>query len=458
MNPTLRNLLAVAAAALLAGIAGCSGRDPAGLEVARARIDPVVFDEDYGDDVYFQAFSGTYYEAAVPDSFYAHDGRRSLKVVVPGQGWALGAYAGGVLTAAEARDFADFNALAFWVRASTDCVLNEVGFGNDNTGTSRFSASRFDIPVTTDWKYVVVPIPAPAKLIAERGLFLFAERWEEANPAGHELWFDDVRFARVPDIRSTRPGMSGSRQAFIGATIRLRNVRTVFNVGGTNFAVGHQQGYFDFVSSNPAVATVSGDRIAIVGEGTATLTATMNDTLRVTGAVGLTGYAPPAVAAPAPAEPAADVIAMFSDAYATVPVDTWNTGWSGSTTEDELYTVAGDVARMYFNLNYVGIQFLTRTIDASAMTHLHLDVYAPAGTDFKVKVVAYSGDNGTYVGEAELTFDADSTPAFRAGEWSSLDIPLASFPLAAPWTHLAQLVLSSSTTQLVLVDNVYWHK
>jgi 2',3'-cyclic-nucleotide 2'-phosphodiesterase (5'-nucleotidase family) len=141
-----------------------------------------------------------------------------------------------------------------------------------------------------------------------------------------------------------------------------------------------------------------------------------------------------------------------------VPVDTWNTGWGGSTTEDELYTVAGNAARMYFNLNFVGIQFLTQTIDASAMTHLHLDVYAPAGTDFKVKVVAYSGDNGTYLGEAELTFDADSTPAFRAGEWSSLDIPLASFPLAAPWTHLAQLVLSSSTTQLVLVDNVYWHK
>lgn len=458
MNSTLRSLLALAVALVLAGLAGCSGRDPAELEVARARIDPVVFADAYGDDVYFQGFSGTYYEAASVDSFYAYDSRKSLKVVVPGRDWALGAYAGGVLTAAEARDLTDFNALVFWARASTDCVLNEVGFGNDNTGASRFSVSRFNIPLTTEWRQVVVPIPAPAKLIAERGLFLFSERWEEANPAGHELWFDDIRFARVPDIRNPRPSVSGSRQSFVGATIGIRGTRTIFNVGGTNFAVEHQPGYFDFVSSNPAVAVVAGDRIRVVGEGSATLTATLNDTLRVAGAIGVTGYSPPPAAAPRPTLPAADVIAMFSDAYATVPVDTWNTGWNYSTTEDELYTVAGDVARMYFNLNFVGVQFLTRTIDASAMTHLHLDVYAPAGSEFKVKVVAFSGDNGTAVGEAELTFDADSTPPFRAGEWCSLDIPLASFPLAAPWAHMGQLVLSSRDAQLVLVDNVYWHK
>lgn len=458
MNPTLRSLLAVAAVALLAGIAGCSGRDPAELEVARARIDPVVFADGYGDDVYFQGFSGTYYEAASVDSFYAYDSSKSLKVVVPGQGWVLGAYAGGVLTAAEARDFADFNALTFWARASTDCVLNEVGFGNDNTGTSRFGVSRFSVPLTAEWKYVVVPIPAPAKLIAERGLFLFSERWEEANPEGHELWFDDIRFARVPGITNPRPSVSGSRQCFVGATVGIKGTRTVFRVGDTNFAVDHQPGYFDFVSSNPAVAVVSDGRIRVVGEGTATLTATMNDTLRVAGAIGLTGYPPPAASAPRPTVPAADVIAMFSDAYATVPVDTWNTGWNYATTEDELYTVAGDVTRMYFNLNFVGIEFLTRTIDASAMTHFHLDVYAPAGSEFKVKVVTFSGDNGTVVGEAELTFNADSTPPFRAGEWSSLEIPLASFPLAASWAHVGQLVLSSSNAPLVLVDNVYWHK
>ena len=44
----------------LTALAGCGSRDIAGLDVARARIEPLVFDEDFGDDVYFQAFSGTY--------------------------------------------------------------------------------------------------------------------------------------------------------------------------------------------------------------------------------------------------------------------------------------------------------------------------------------------------------------------------------------------------------------
>ena len=118
----------------LTALAGCGSRDVAGLDVARARIEPLVFDEDYGDDVYFQAFSGTYLAATSLDSLYAHDSLKSLKVVVPGQNSVLGGYAGGVLTTVNARDFADFNALTFYARSSVVSTLNEAGFGNDNTG------------------------------------------------------------------------------------------------------------------------------------------------------------------------------------------------------------------------------------------------------------------------------------------------------------------------------------
>ena len=459
VNSTLRHALAMTVIPLLLLGAGCSERDPTGLDVARARIEPLVFAEGYGDDVYFQAFSGTYYRAARLDSVYAHNSATSLKVIVPPRDSALGAYAGGVLTSAGARDLADFNALTFYARSSVNSSLYETGFGNDNTGTSSYSASRLNIPLTTGWTFVVVPIPSPSKLIAERGLFTFSEGWEAANPLGHELWLDDISFARLGNISNPRPFMpSGTKQYFIGSTVSLGGTRTTFDVDGADVVVNHMPGYFDYQISDPAVATVSRGGIRIVGAGTATLTATL-DGVAVAGAVALGGYQPPMSAAPVPTVPANDVIALFSDVYDTEPVDRWSTpDWTYTTTQFDSYTVAGDRNLMYSTLNFVGIIFGANTIDATAMTHLHLDVYAPEGTDFKVKIVAFNADNGYTVGEAELTFNASTTPPFHAGTWSSLEIPLDDFPLNAPRDHLGQLVLSTTDAQLVLVDNIYWHK
>jgi hypothetical protein len=440
-------------------IGGCSGRDHlSDLEVARARIEPRVFDEGYYDDVYFQAFSGTHYAATSQDSVYAFSGATSLKVVVPPQGSVLGAYAGGVLTSAGARDLADFNALTFYVRSSVNSLLNEAGYGNDNTGTSRYSAGRSNIPLTGNWTFVVVPIPSPSKLIAERGLFTFAEGFEAANPLGHVLWFDDIRFASLGNISNPRPSMpSSNKQFFVGSTVSLAGTRTTFDVDGADVVVDHMPGYFDFQTSDPAVARVSQGGVRVVGTGSATVTATM-DGVDVAGAVTVAGFQPPTTAAPVPAVPAADVISLFSDAYVDVPVDSWNPHWNYSTTQNEFYEIVGDRTLMYTTLNFVGIEFGSRTIDATDMTHLHLDIYAPVGTLFKVKIVAFNADNGYMIGQAELSFDAATTPAFNSGGWSSLEIPLADFPLPVPRDHLGQLVLSTTDAPLVLVDNIYLHR
>ncbi|MBK7701849.1 MAG: hypothetical protein IPI34_02600 [bacterium] len=459
MHSTRWTIPVLVALPLVSLICGCSGRDQLSeLDEARARIEPRVFDEGYYDDVYFQAFSGTHYAATSQDSIYAFSGATSLKVTVPPQNSALGAYAGGVLTSAGARDLADYNALTFYVRSSVNSTLNEAGFGNDNTGTSRYSAGRLNIPLTGDWQFVVIPIPSPSKLIAERGLFTFAEGWEAANPRGHEVWFDDIRFAALGNITDPRPFMpSGTKQYFIGSTVSLEGTRTTFDVDGADVVVGHMPGYFDYHSSDPAVAEVTGGGVRIVGEGEATLTATMGG-VEVAGTLTLGGFVPPQIAAPVPAVPAGDVIALYSDVYQPVTVDSWNTHWTYSTTQDEIYAIGGDQTRMYTTLNFVGIQFATQTIDATNMTHLHLDVYAPVGTVFKVKLVAFNADNGYMIGQAELTFGAETTPAFVSGGWSSLEIPLADFPLPAPRDHLGQLVLSTTDAPLVLVDNIYLHR
>ena len=192
MNPSRHHLFALAAISLLVLTAGCSDRNPAGLETARATIDPLVFDDDYGEDVYFQAFLDTHLGAVELDSVYAFagyapDGARSLKITVPPEGSALGAYSGGVLTSSGSRDLADFNALTFYARADEPIQFDVVGFGNDNTGTSLYEAGRANVILSRDWTFVVIPIPAPSKLIAERGLFTFAEGVEPRFPKGHEI-------------------------------------------------------------------------------------------------------------------------------------------------------------------------------------------------------------------------------------------------------------------------------
>lgn len=466
MNSTRTQLFALIALALLLGSTGCSDRDVTGLAPARGHVDPVVFDDDYGSDVYFQAFSQTHVTAVSLDSVYAYggfaaDGARALKVNIPPAGSSLGLYSGGVLTAGQGRNMSDFNALTFYARSSAPISLDVAGFANDNTGNSLYEAGRANVRLTSDWTFVIVPIPASTKLLSERGMFTFAEGLEAPYPQGYDIWFDEIRYAHLDNITNPQPFMpSSNKQYFVGSTATLSGTHTRFDVDGAPVTVDHMPGYFDFTSSNPAVAEVANDGIRVVGVGDATVTATLAD-VPVDGEVVLTGFLPPTGTATAPTAPANEVISLFSAAYADEPVDSWNTHWNYSTAEDEIYMIGDHQTRMYSALNFVGIDFSTHKIDASAMAYFHVDVFAPFGSDFSVKLVAFSA-TGTLLGQAEVTLDETTTPAFAAGVWSSLDIPMSDFnfvpPSTAPTASLAQLVFSTSDAKLVLVDNIYWHQ
>ena len=465
MNPNRSNLIALVAMSLLMAIAGCSDRNPTSLDVARAPVDPLVFDDDFSEDVYFQPFFETFYAAVEKDSVFAFngfapDGARSVKITVPPVGSALGPYAGGVFTSGGSRDLTDFNALTFYARADHDINLDVAGFGNDNTGNSLYEAGRADVPLSTEWTFVVVPIPAPGKLISERGLFTFAEGAEEAHPRGYGVWIDEIKFAKLDNIEIFRPTMdSGTRQYFVGTTVAVTGTYTVFRIDGAFVFVNHMPGYFDYASSEPSVATVSGDAIEVIGEGESIISGTVQE-IDVFGTINVAAYKPPTVAATPPTLAASSVISMFSDVYNDVPIDTWNTMWGGSNAVVENYVVAGDNNLMYTNLNFVGIEFRTPTIDATDMTHFHLDIYAPAGTDFKIKLISFLGGGDASVETLDLVLTPDTTPAFVSGGWSSLDIPVTDFQLPAEWdwAHIGQLALSTSNAQLVLLDNIYWHQ
>ncbi|MGC9361422.1 MAG: T9SS type A sorting domain-containing protein, partial [Candidatus Syntrophosphaera sp.] len=151
----------------------------------------------------------------------------------------------------------------------------------------------------------------------------------------------------------------------------------------------------------------------------------------------------------------------FSNAYTNVTVDTWSAPWDMADVTD--IQIEGNDTKLYSNLVYAGIEFTSQPIDATDMTHFHVDIWTADPTAppavFKIKLVDFGAD-GAYAGgddvEHELIFDANTTPALVSEEWVSFDIPLVDFINLVTQEHMAQLIISSDPNT-VYVDNVYFH-
>ncbi len=164
----------------------------------------------------------------------------------------------------------------------------------------------------------------------------------------------------------------------------------------------------------------------------------------------------PTVAAPTPTKASSDVISMFSNAYTNVAVDTWRTSWSSATLTD--LQIQGNDTKKYSALDFVGIETVgPNLINADSMQTLHIDMWTANVTTFKVKLVDFGADAAFAGGddkEHELTF----TPI--AGQWNTLNIPLADFTGLTTRAHLAQMILvgQPTGTGTVFIDNVYFSK
>lgn len=442
--------------------AGCD-RDEGTLEPAPYPAHAEVFLDEFGPGVSFQAFLGSKLDALDVTVDETHRGNRALVFVVPNEGDPLGGFAGGAFTSETGRDLSGFNALTFWAKASMPATLNEVGFGNDNTGTSRFVAWQSGLPVSTTWRKYILPIPLPEKLTAEKGLFFLAEGPE--NGSGYELFIDDLQYETLGTIAHPRPSIASStRNVELGDSLFVTGTQVSFDIVGARQTINAMPGYFTFQSSDPSVATVDANGVInAVGLGVAQITARLGD-IDAEGVVNVSVGQPvegPAVPASAPTRPAASVISLFSDAYNDVPVNTWSAEWDMAELED--VSVAGDNIKKYSQLSFAGIDFTTPTLDASDMTHFHMDVWTPDATDdpasLLVKLVDFGAD-GVFGGgddaEDELAFSTASTPALTSNGWVGIDIPLAAFANLTTRAHLAQLILSGSVNTLY-IDNIYFY-
>lgn len=173
----------------------------------------------------------------------------------------------------------------------------------------------------------------------------------------------------------------------------------------------------------------------------------------VSGGSGGTGPTQPAMASPIPAEPAENVVSLFSSSYTDVNVDTFRTSWSEA---DFAEVSIENVATLrYTNLDFVGIETVSSQIDATTLEYFHIDVWTPNMDVIRVKLVDF-GPDGAFGGgddsEHELAFTG-----LAKGQWHSLKLPISDFTGMQNQANLAQFILSGTPTGegTLYVDNIY---
>ncbi|MFK7969686.1 MAG: Ig-like domain-containing protein [Bacteroidia bacterium] len=461
-----KNLIYTLFAALILAttFSGCI-RDLEGLEEATFPVNPDVFIDGFPGDLFYAAFGNSKVTAFDVDEEVTYEGRAAMKFSIPNADDPAGGYAGGIFGSAAGRDLSGYNVLTFWARTSQAAVLEEVGFGND-FGENLYVATIKDVKLTSNWQKIIIPLPDASKLTRERGLFLYSDAPDFGS--GYTLWIDEVKFENLGTVANPKAsilaGQDQNIEAEIGQVLNIGGLTVSANLpNGIDVPVNAGPAYFTFTSSDQSVATVNErGEVSILTEGSAVITAKMGD-LDATGSMTITSTAAvgPKQPAPTPTRDGRNVISLYSNAYSNVNVDTWNTRWQFSTAEENFTQVQGDDVIRYRDLNFVGIEFVSQTIDVSEMTHFHLNIWTPdptsAPANFKILLVDF-GPDGTFDGgddtSHELTF---TSPTLTTENWISLDIPLSDFTTLTTKGHMAQLVLSGSLPN-IFMDNVYFYK
>lgn len=449
-------------------ISGCKKRDMNELQDLTFPTFGEVFIDDFTSDLAYAAFGGSDVKAFQVDRQVGYNNTAaSMRFEVPDANSPQGSYAGGVFFSKTGRNLSGYNALTFYIKATQAANIGTIGFGND-LGENKYVVSISNLAVNSNWKKVIIPIPDAAKLKTEKGLMYYSTGPE--NGRGYTFWIDEVRFEKVSDLGIVAGLILNGENRVIpaaetGDKITIDGIQASANLpSGVNQVVNISPAYLTFISSEPGIANADANGlVSVVDAGTTTITAKLGEqdavgSLKITSTGAPVG---PTTAAPAPIRDAADVISLYSNAYTNVTVDTWNTRWQYSTADNFFIQVAGDDVIRYRNLNFVGIEFTSSPINASAMSGFHLDIWTPNATttpnNFKVLLVDF-GANGVFGGGDDVSHEVTITaPTLASNNWVSLDIPLSSFTGLTTRGHLAQLVLSG-TIPNVYLDNVYFYK
>lgn len=444
-------------------VLGCQN-DFSDLQEAKYSVNPDVFIDTFSPGLNFAAFGGTVVLGFQVDKDVSYNKTAaSMRFDVPNVNDPDGAYVGGSYFTEVGRDLSGYDALTFWAKSSQSATIDVIGFGND-FGANKYQASISGLVLSTVWKKYIIPIPDPSKLKIEKGMLFLSEGPEDGK--GYTFWIDEVKFEKLGTVSngqgSILNGADKVETSFVGVTRIIDGLISTFNLpNGINQAVNVTPAYFVFTSSNTAVATV--DELGVVttvGAGTAVITAKLGANA-AKGSLTINS-AGTYVHAPTPIQDASKVISIYTEKYPNVPVDYYNGYWAPyQTTKSADFTVSGDNVLNYTNFNFVGIQFSTPTVDASVMSHLHLDLYMPnaipAGANFKVQLVDFGADGvagGTDNTSSTVTF---VSPTLVSKSWIGLNIPLSSLTGLASKTHIGQIILEGANITNFYADNIYFY-
>lgn len=149
-------------------------------------------------------------------------------------------------------------------------------------------------------------------------------------------------------------------------------------------------------------------------------------------------------AAPVPTRPAANVISIFSDSYqSATPNANYFPGWGQSTVATIVILGDDNNALKYSNLNYMGMELAT-SVNAGAMSFLHLDVYTENETSLEFTPISQ--------GHEKLT----ALSPLEQNKWNSYDIPLSTYT-GVVFSEVFQFKTVGSGGKTIFIDNIYFH-
>jgi hypothetical protein len=389
-------------------------------------------------------------------------GTAAMRFDVPAFG---NGFVGASFNTTAARDLSGFDALTFYAKASKSASINSIGFGVDGDSNNRFRVAANNVEISTNWKKYIIPIPDATNIIAEKGLLWLSEGASSAeDEGGYIFWLDEVKFEKLGTIAQPKPrifnGADLAENSFTGSTIQVTGLSQTFNLAsGVNQTVEAAPAYFNFRSSDPDVARVSElGEITVVGEGTATITALLNGVL-AEGSIEITatGALP---AAPTPTRPAANVKSIFSNAYPNDTESNFTPNFGGSTTETSIAGSSNQQVLLYANNNFTGIIF-DNTVDASALTFLHVDVYVQQENVEIGLQIRDIGSNGELETNTTNGFPEGDDKDFRftltgltVNQWTQFEIPLAG-DIATQKNNLGALIITDGPN--FILDNIYFY-
>lgn len=432
---------------------------------------PDIFTDNFvglGEDFFFPYNDGfAKAEVLSVDNEVSYLGTSSMRIDVPQANDPDGSYVGAFFRSdAGARDLSRFDALTFWAKATKTSIIENAGFGQDDE-QSKHQVSISNLQIDTSWRKYTIPIPDPSKLTNEKGMFwLVAIDNEETS---YTIWFDEIKFENLGTIGQPRPRILGGQdqnlQGNIDTSFPIVNLSQVFNLGnGQDVTVNLTPAYFDFETSNPFVAQVNENGIVnVVGPGELDPeTGLIDNTAKITASVG----GVPAMGSMNIEAADTEIISIFSDIYANVPVDNYNGFYNGDgqTTQGGAPPLNedGNNVIVYTELNFVAIEFYGRegsdveAVDLTETNTMHIDIRVdqPLNGSESLNIELFNNFATNDQTSGVVTLNASD---FQTGNFVSFDIPLSDFNGLTTRDEVGAIIFSTGGIPNLSLDNIYFY-